>query len=139
MVPCSIFILRVFSSLLHVVPNLQILDGALEVTCLAEGEDKSALIEELRTIGVIHLHVLHIGSGDVVCLIALVDGVEHLNAKFFMLSAIYEETGHLVVALNSNLNCLTYGNSVVEGIQLAVTFETKLAILGISDVEVGVC
>ena len=48
------------------------------------------------------------------------------------------EAGHHVVALNLDGDFLSGGDSVVEGIEIAVAFKTELTLYGVCQIELGV-
>ena len=75
---------------------------------------------------------------DVVRLAMVVNHVERLHTEFFLHLTVNEEACHLVVTLNGEFNGLTFGNAIIECVEIPIAFETEFAFLGIREVEVRV-
>ena len=119
------------SILLDVIPNLEFLHSALKVASLAEGEHKCALIINLITICVIEFYILHVGARDVVRLSAFIHYVKSLYAKFFLHLTINKKAGHFIITLNSEFYSLSFGDTVVKGIEITIALKAEFAFLGV--------
>ena len=100
------------------LPNLQILNLALEVACLFQWEDEGAYIADA-------------------CLAFLIHPA-FLDVQFFHHLTVDEEAGSLVVTFDGNLHLLAWLNIISKGIQVTIAGITQHTANRVRQVEYGI-